>query len=376
MSNYSSLYGAGGVPIGAIVQGQFAADASYLPCDGRDYLSASYPLLDKTSLSTFGTNVGTIRTMFATSGSYSYTLYAASSSIGVTATINGGTTVYTTTDGVTWTARTLPTSISITDLQYLGGKFIIFGLVAPGAPTVITSTDGITWTQQYQYTGQPYSANFYGTQIAYSGSLYVAIVFRTSGGSDHQMYFTSPDGVTWTARSFPTALSWSYCSFIGDRFFVTNISNSNTYKSTDGINWYTDSTPGSATSSRYFNYNGVTYCNSYRSYNNGATWVLVSGGSTPTGAVNGILFYPSTYYGYEKNYPLSQPLPISVGTAYSPSMYYSGPLYLSSLNRIVCGNISGGYYNTATSWDLDTTKFKTPLNIPAQGTDLYYIKAK
>lgn len=102
---------------------------------------------------------------------------------------------------------------------------------------IYTSTDRVTWTQRVTgLAGTPVS-------IAFGNGIYVAAL---SQGSN---FMTSPDGITWTARTRPTQMltgSSSTQNFevaFGNGYFVAtgeNSGNSNmagVWYSTDGINW-------------------------------------------------------------------------------------------------------------------------------------------
>ena len=92
----------------------------------------------------------------------------------------------TSTDGITWTARTAGlASENLTAVTYGNGLYVIVG--ASGG--LSTSPDGITWTAR--------TSGFAGNAIngvTYGNGLYVivGVIGKLS---------TSPDGITWTART-------------------------------------------------------------------------------------------------------------------------------------------------------------------------------
>lgn len=188
MSNFSTLFGAGaGAPIGSLVQGYFAGNSDYLPCDGSTYLSSEYPLLDKTEMKA-------LKSTLSLSTSSSFTSLTPGSlpvSNGVDMAIMAtNTTRYlSSSDGVTWTERTFP--VAFTRLGYAGSLF--FGMNT-STSTFYTSPDGITWTSRTA-TGATSLA-----EPSYFNGLYTLI--STGGGTAY--YYTSPDGVTWTQRNFLT----------------------------------------------------------------------------------------------------------------------------------------------------------------------------
>ena len=104
---------------------------------------------------------------------------------------NGSSVYNTSTNGVSWTARSLPSS----------GGFYVHGwngtvalAVSAGTTLAYTSTDGINWTTR------TLPASTGTQQMVYSPSkgqfLYTINGVVTA--------YTSPDGVTWTQRNMPT----------------------------------------------------------------------------------------------------------------------------------------------------------------------------
>ena len=103
----------------------------------------------------------------------------------------------TSSDGVTWTARTIPAG-TYNALAWNGSRF-----VAVGNSVSATSSDGVSWTARTIPSGI-YNA------LAWNGSLFVAI--------GNGVCATSSDGITWTARTIPTgdynALAWNGSLFV------------------------------------------------------------------------------------------------------------------------------------------------------------------
>jgi len=149
------------------------------------------------------------------------------------------------TDGINWINNpqiVIPLG-NWTSLTYGNGLFVA---VAPySSPYVMTSPDGITWTAR---TSPPGS----WTSVAYGNGLFVAVAPYTS-----PYVMTSPDGITWTTRTAPPG-AWSSVAY-GNGIFVavTSLSYpSSPYVMTspDGINWTTRTAPPG-------NWNIVTYGN-------------------------------------------------------------------------------------------------------------------
>jgi len=200
-----------------------------------------------------------------TSGTTSSLNAIAANSTTVVAAGDGGV-IRSSTDGVTWTTRSVTefaTNMYFRALTWDGGKFILVGedynfTVSAWVGLVYTSTDGATWTQRFRGTvanSQLYgvasngsgavavgnsgtvlgSAN--GTSwssvavsgmtssqtlggVAWNGSVYVFTGY--TGGNGGLKVFSSSDGSSWIDRSAGTALaSWQDLrgiAWLRDRF--------------------------------------------------------------------------------------------------------------------------------------------------------------
>lgn len=155
-----------------------------------------------------------------------------------------GGTISTSTDGITWTARTSGTTSQISALTYGNGLY-----VAAGAGGMLrTSTDGITWDTRTSSTTLAISALTYGNGV---------YVYGGTGGIS-----TSTDGITWTVRTtslVPTALTY------GNGQYVLATSSGGISTSTNGITWTTRT---SGTSSAIY---ALTYGNGVFVYGGGGT---------------------------------------------------------------------------------------------------------
>jgi hypothetical protein len=214
-----------GVPVGGMVTFAGATDTTYpgstwLECNGQVVSQTTYSTLyDKVGLTPDGfygkdtfTSIGTISTdTFATVYSIAHNgtdLYVA-----VGQRKDAGTTytnlAWTSTDAITWTART--PGGSGTDTAFGGRLYsVVYGnnvWVAAGWGTnggtnanIRTSTDGITWTPRtFGGTGQAKVTAFAGP----SGGRFLA-AFDLSAG-DGTYFRSSTDGITWTAATGATA---------------------------------------------------------------------------------------------------------------------------------------------------------------------------
>ncbi|HLL68806.1 MAG TPA: hypothetical protein VK453_24290 [Micromonosporaceae bacterium] len=95
-------------------------------------------------------------------------------------------TVATSADAITWTARTLPASVNWSGLAYGNGVFVA---VAENSTIAATSTDGITWTQRAMPAGGGWFS------VGFGDGLFVAL------GKGMASIATSTDGITWTLRT-------------------------------------------------------------------------------------------------------------------------------------------------------------------------------
>ena len=97
-----------------------------------------------------------------------------------------GINYYTSTNGINWTTRSLPSSVTVLGISYTNGF-----LYVSSSGKLFRTSDGINWT----------TITFFGTtnyQVAYNGTSYFAV------GSNTTNYYYSTDGVTnWTLSSTP-----------------------------------------------------------------------------------------------------------------------------------------------------------------------------
>ena len=123
---------------------------------------------------------------------------------------SSSTTVYTSTDGITWTARTTP-AITLNQIYYGNGLFIQVGSTG----VINTSPDGITWSARVSGTTQSLRA------VIWTGSQFIA-------AGNGNVRCTSPDGITWTVGSFSgpagNTVIYSMKLFAGKLFCVSQSS--------------------------------------------------------------------------------------------------------------------------------------------------------
>ena len=163
----------------------------------------------------------------------------------VLATYFGGTTavpaitpaVFTSPDGTNWTRRTLPGGTGRTGTpRYVKGRFLLG--VTPASSTgsggngvIYSSTDGVTWTASAPL-GSTINAP---TEFAYNTGVYAGPL--SSGG---MQVATSTDGLTWTPRVIVAGGSAGHITTFNGKFYVNCFGSgtiSGLYSSADGVAW-------------------------------------------------------------------------------------------------------------------------------------------
>ena len=194
MSDFTALYGGGSVPVGSIVRGNLAGNSDYLPCNGTTYLRSAYPALNKTNMQALNSTLTAVPSSTFASLATPGTMLSNGTVVIWRSAVND-TRYLTTSDGVTWTDRTMPqtnTSISVAN-----GIFFAYPANATSGPTTFhTSPDGVNWTARSITLS---SSTF--QRFGFIGGLYTAFVIGGSAGG----YWTSPDLVTWTSRPWNSA---------------------------------------------------------------------------------------------------------------------------------------------------------------------------
>jgi hypothetical protein len=171
-------------------------------------------------------------------GLFNSTAYATSLNLWVAGGRNSGSTastVYTSTDGISWTERVLPSAATVT-----GGVTVSYGEPS-GSPLLLayapfanatcywTSTDGINWTQR--------------TTFPSLGGNFLSLTQWVPGLSAFYAYgYKSTDGVNWTSQTWPGSYNTSspLISYVGSTLYWCNRVSPTVYKSTDGgANWST-----------------------------------------------------------------------------------------------------------------------------------------
>ena len=151
------------------------------------------------------------------------------------------------TDGISWTEGNMPSSQSWHSVCYGNGKFVA---VADNPNVMAYSTDGISWTQ-----GKMPSVGW--SSVCYGNGKYVAVAYNFA-----TMAY-STDGISWTEGYIPDS-GWQSVCYGNDKFVAVGTSKIMAY-STDGISW----TEGTMPSGQYW----VSVC-----YGNGKYVAVTHGG--------------------------------------------------------------------------------------------------
>ncbi len=148
-----------------------------------------------------------------------------------------------------------------------------------GNDTIAYSTDGINW-----------SSSTMGVGVNKSNLIYSSVgdFFIIGRGDMSTSYYTSPTGVTWTARTLPSSGEWKF-SVANNILFATNASyNTNGATSTNGTSWTAITFPTDQNWYKVVHANGVyvattRYGGPSATSTNGSTWTLRTSPTPPTG---------------------------------------------------------------------------------------------
>lgn len=180
--------------------------------------------------------------------------------------------------GETWTSRASGTVQSIAGATFGANLFVV--CVQDTANNIRTSPDGITWTARTTVSAQ------IQYDVAYNGTnLFVSV-------GDNGTIQTSPDGITWTARTSGTTQSLRGVHFANGLWVICGLGGT-ILTSPDGITWTTQ-TSGTTEVLRevnYFNNTWVVAGNIIITSPNAVNWTPRSGNIL--GALQGIAASPT-----------------------------------------------------------------------------------
>ena len=158
---------------------------------------------------------------------------------------SSNTRAYSSPDGITWTARTLPVAINWSAIIYANNQFVAVSAGSSSSNVAATSPDGITWTAQTL----PNSS--FGTSVAFGNGVFVVVA---GGGTPYAA--TSPDGSVFTASAgFASPSTDLQINFGNGAFFVLpqNAPHGTAGLGFDGDAWTSLALPGSYSSACFGN---------------------------------------------------------------------------------------------------------------------------
>jgi hypothetical protein len=153
----------------------------------------------------------------------------------------GTTTVNTSDDGITWTARTGASSRNWGSVCWSRSLKLFCAVAYSGTGNrVMTSPDGITWT------GRNPAAQNAWVCVVWSEEHQLFVACCSTSTVVNQKIMTSPDGTTWTIRSVPTNENYysvTYSPQLGRFVACGDIQTNDIIYSDDAINWIGTTVP-------------------------------------------------------------------------------------------------------------------------------------
>lgn len=179
-----------------------------------------------------------------------------------------GTTIVTSSDGITWSLVSTVMPSSPLDMAYGAGLYV---MVANDG--IYTSSNLATWTLRLANS----SIGVFVKSIARNSSVFAV-------GTSTSDIYTSPDGITWTLRSSAPGITLISRGMITDGTLLVNVAESNTkiQTSSDGITW-TDRFTSSDTLGDSGAWTGTTFVIPGKTSSdtvvstNGTTWTTAGG---------------------------------------------------------------------------------------------------
>ena len=132
------------------------------------------------------------------------------------------------TNGITWTLSTMSSSLSYPLMTYGGGTFVA---TSYNSTSVIYSTNGISW----QTSTMPLATTW--QSLTYGNGTFVAIAQGVTTAA------SSTNGIAWTTRTMPSAPTWSTLSYGAGVFMALSYASTTAASSTNGIAWTTRTMP-------------------------------------------------------------------------------------------------------------------------------------
>jgi hypothetical protein len=126
-------------------------------------------------------------------------------------------------DGIVWDSQSLSGSRYGSAIGVMGTRFVI----TSSTSLYSYSNDGITWINANFHTG---GTNGWSA-VASDGNIFCALLYGTTTGA------VSPDGISWTVVTLPTAGNWMRLVFANGVFFAVESGSGKIIYSPDGTNW-------------------------------------------------------------------------------------------------------------------------------------------
>jgi len=125
-----------------------------------------------------------------------------------------------------WQTQATPANSELRSIAYGAGVFVAVGV---SGARVMTSPDGITWTARTPANNIDWSS------VCFGNGLFVAVSSMAIGNK----VMTSPDGITWTSRTPAADNSWRAVCFGNNQFVAVAGSGTGNrvMTSPDGITW-------------------------------------------------------------------------------------------------------------------------------------------
>ena len=134
------------------------------------------------------------------------------------------------TDGINWTPRTLP-SVQSWFRVTVNPTTGVFVAVCAGSTAGAYSTDGFTWTPTNPL---PSASTWHSVTVNPTTGVFVAVAYGSTAAA------SSTDGITWTARTLPFSRNWTSVTVnptTGIFAAVAAVPFNTAAYSTDGFNW-------------------------------------------------------------------------------------------------------------------------------------------